>query len=161
MDNYENLKNLILNGQPVRISTTITSFSVIGSAAVILLAVLFIGPPVFHSVINAPKPGIGISFLFMILLVSLVLYQLVFAAHADLTGRRLTLSKLIGPAYEIDVDQVEKISSFRLRGTIYTNLKFRDDMGILHRALILNSNSLFFGRDVPSGILIKLAQTIK
>ena len=70
------------------------------------------------------------------------------------------MKKVIGKKYEVDVSQVEKVSSFQSKSTKYTTVKFKDNNGNPEKALILNSNSIIFGKEVTAGEVIKLAQQI-
>lgn len=75
-------------------------------------------------------------------------------------ARPLHLNNVIGKKYKVDVGQITKISSFRLKTTKYTQLRFTDEQGQAQKALILSSNSILFGKQATAGDVLKLAQKI-
>ena len=125
---------------------------VISTVATILLAPKIINNPDGFEVHH------GVAGLLLLALIYLTVYQLIFATEAELKGKTLKLKKVIGKKYEINVNQVEKISSFQTQSTKYTNIQFKDNNGNPERALILNSNSILFGKEVTAADVIKLAQ---
>lgn len=154
MEDLEQIKTDLENGYTVELSSGFTRagaiFTVlaVGFLAVILLAVIEAG--------TMSKKLIAGSVL--ALLVYLSLYQLIYAATAELEGKQLRLKKVIGKRYEVDVNQVEKVSMFNLKNTKYSIIRFKDNNGNPAKALILNSNSPLFGVDVAAGEVIQMAQ---
>jgi hypothetical protein len=106
------------------------------------------------------KSNVLIGLLLMAVLLGLSIYQVFLTAWAQLVGRKLLIQKLLGPEQEIDLSQVEKISSFPMKSTYYTIIKYRDANGLTQRALIHNSRSPLFGYETPAAEILRFAQSI-
>lgn len=154
MEDLEQIKTDLENGYTVELSSSFTR----AGAIFTVLAVGFIAVILLAVIETAPMSKKLIAGSVLALLVYLSLYQLIYAATAELEGKLLRLKKVIGKRYEVDVNQVEKVSMFSLKNTKYSIIRFKDNEGNPAKALILNSNSLLFGVDVAAGEVIKMAQ---
>jgi hypothetical protein len=143
---------------PIQLSSDWTKFIVIGSVVVGVLGSLFVFL-VFDRSKGTPTTQF-IGTIGLIAIVGLVIYQLVIAAEAVLVAKNLTLNKIIGKEYDINVDDIEKLSSFSTRRIKYTFIRFVDDEGKTQRALILNSNSFIYGKEDTAIDIIKEAQSL-
>ena len=159
MRELERLKEKIQKEQTIQLSSDFTNGGAILGVVISVVAAFFLVP----KILNNPEgfqANMLIAGLLLLVLIFLTFYQLFFAVEAELKGKKLKMKKVIGKKYEVDVSQVEKVSSFQSKSTKYTTLKFKDNNGNPEKALILNSNSIIFGKEVTAGEVIKLAQQI-
>jgi hypothetical protein len=159
MEDLETLKQQIKHGEEIKLSSDFTTSGVILGLIVGLLGSAVLFSKIFNNLVDF-KANILFAGVLMIVLLLLVLYQAAYAVTAKLEGKQLILKKVLGGRTELDVQQVHKISTFALKSTKYTNIKYTDSSGNTGRALIMNSNSLLFGREVSAGEIIKLAQAL-
>ena len=160
MDDLEKIAKKIEQEQRIQLSSDFTKVGAItgiiagvGAAVFFSYEVLTISGPLQWNKLLAGVLGFVLFFL--------TLYQLMYAAEADLKGKKLNIKKVIGKSYEIDVNQVTKLSSFNSKSTKYTLVRFTAPTGKLEKALILNNNSILLGREIVAGDVIKLAQQIR
>lgn len=158
IENAEEITNDLKNGTPLQLSMRYSKGLVIFNFVLVALFLLCFADRFDLS--NGIKTRQVIALIFLGLLLALVTYQLLFSQYAEIRGKRILLRNLFGKEQEIDLNQVTKVSSFRLRRTIYTHLIFTNDHGNQERALILNSNSALFGKEVAASEIIRLAQEV-
>ncbi len=159
MKSVEQLANEIAAGKTVQLSSDFTKGGAILGVLSALGAAAFLAPKFFNNP-EGVKWNVVFAGVLFLGLIYLTFYQLVFAAEASLKGKKLVLKKVIGKQYEIDVSQVEKLKSFQSKSTKYTLLHFRGNDGKPEKALILNSNSILFGKEITAGEVIQLAQQL-
>lgn len=95
----------------------------------------------------------------MLVLVILIGMQMYYAADAYLTGNSLRVKKFLGTEYEFTLDNIEKVSSFKMRSTIYSIVRFQDNLGNSNRVLIINMYSFLLGREVPAHEILELLRS--
>lgn len=159
MRNLEQVKETIEKEQIIYLSSNFTKVGVIiGALAAIATAIIFL-PNIFTN-----PDGFKFNFFLLVILImvflGLAFYQLIYAAEAKLKGKKLILKKVIGTTYEIDINQVEKVSTIKSKSTKYTTVTFKGNNGNPEKVLILNSNSILTGREVSAGDIINFAKTI-
>ena len=159
MNDLVKLKRKIEQGEPIKLSSGFTKAGAISAVLLVLVVAYFMAPQMFNKSDGLQANVIVAGILFLVL-IFLAFYQLIFASEAELTGKKLKLKKVIGKVYEINVDQIEKIRSFRSKSTKYTIIRFKTNNGLTEKALILNSNSILFGKEVTAGEAIEMAQKI-
>ncbi len=159
MRDLEKLREKIQKEQTIQLSSDFTKGGAILGVVISVVAAFFLVPKILNNP-DGFQTNMLIAGLLLLVLIFLTFYQLIFAAEAELKGKKLKMKKVIGKEYEVDVSQVEKVSSFQSKSTKYTIVKFKDINGNPEKALILNSNSIIFGKEVTAGEVIKLAQQI-
>ena len=159
MRELEKLREKIHNEQTIQLSSDLTKGGAIFGVVISVVVAFFLIPIILGNS-DGLQANILIAGLLLIVLIFFAFYQLIFVAEAELKGKRLKMKKVIGKRYEIDVGQVKKVSSFKSKSTTYTTVKFKDDNGNSEKILILNSNSIIFGKGVTAGEVIKLAQQV-
>ena len=159
MRNLEQVKEKIEKEQIIYLSSNFTKAgAIIGVLAAIAAAVIFL-PKIFTNP-EGFKFNLLLVGILTIVFLALAFYQLIYAADAKLKGKKLILKKVIGTSYEIDVNQVEKVSTFKSKSTKYTTVSFKGNNGNPEKALILNSNSIIFGRETSAGDIIEFAKSV-
>ena len=155
----ENIRDSIRKKEAIRISSGFTKWGTVLSVFILIPAILSVWILVSSSTNVFHSRATFILATFLLLVISgLVAYRTIFTAEAVLEGKQLFLNKLFGPKYELDVSQIDKISYFRMRRTQYTFISFHDNQGIASKALILNSNSVIWGKEVPAAEILRMAQ---
>ena len=159
MKDLEKLVEQIKKEQTIYLSSDFTKGGAIIGVIFVVGASFFIVPKLFDTS-EGFQFNILIASALLLVLGAFAVFQLMYAAEAKLRGKKLILNKVIGKNYEVDVSQIEKISSFKSRSTKYTYLKFKGMDGNPEKALIFNSNSILFGKETSAGDVIKLAQQV-
>ncbi|MTB51713.1 hypothetical protein [Lewinella sp. W8] len=159
MQDLGKLREKIQKGQTIQLSSDFTKGGTYITIGISIIAAIFLTPKILDSS-EGLQTNILLAGVMLLVLVALAIYQLLYAAEAELRGKKLTLKKITGKEFVIDVNQVNKTSSFQSRSTKYTILKFVDGSGNPETALIMNSNSILFGKEVTAGEVVKLAQQL-
>lgn len=157
LQDLQQIRQMIQQGQKVRLSTKFTKPGTLLTAVFVAGFSFFILPTIVWD-ISLGNMGLLLAGILMLVMIGFALFQLIYAAEATLEGKQLFLKKVMGGSYDLNVSQVEKISSIKLRRTKYTFIKFIDSQGITSKALIMNSNSAIFGVEPGAGDVIKMAQ---
>ncbi len=158
IDNAEEIINELKNGTPIQLSMRYSRGLVILNFVIVtLFALCMFGT---YNPANEVKPSLILAGLALVLLFAFVTCQLLFSRYAEIRGKKILLKSIFGKEQEISLGQITKLSTFRLRRTIYTHLKFTNDNGYEERVLILNSNSMLFGKEVAASEIIQLAQQV-
>jgi len=153
----EIIRERIRKKEAIQISTRFTKWGAVLSAFILIPAVLSLWMLVSSNLRDRSVTQM-IAMLLLFLLSCLIVFQTIFAAEAVLEGKQLFINRILGPKYELDVSQIDKISYFRLSRTQYTIVKFHDNQGIARTALIMNSNSIIWGKEVPAAEILRMAQ---
>lgn len=153
----ENIRESIRKKEAIQISTRFTKWGTVLSAFITIPAVLSLWVLVTSNLGSRGATQILVMLLLLVI-TGLIVFQTIFAAEAVLEGKQLFINKILGPKYELDVSQIDKISHFQLKRTQYTIVKFHDNQGIASTALIMNSNSIIWGKEVPAAEILKMAQ---
>lgn len=153
----ENIRESIRKKEAIQISTRFTKWGTVLSAFILIPAVLSLWL-LLTSNLGSRGASQILAMLLLLVITCLIVFQTIFAAEAVLEGKQLFINKILGPKYELDVSQIDKISHFQLKRTQYTIVKFHDNQGIAGTALIMNSNSIIWGKEVPAAEILKMAQ---
>lgn len=159
MTNYLKIKETVEKNSVLELSS---SFTKAGSIFTFVLALVFF-LIVITSITTHPgaiKGNMMLTLALITLIFGLSTYQLLHAADAKLKGKQLILKTVLGKEYQIHVNQIQNVSGFALKSTKYTIIKFADIDNTLRTILILNSNSIIFGRETSAKDIIQIAQQL-
>ncbi len=123
-------------GRPVKVSSDFSFFGAFFSLAIVILFSMVI----FHNKVA------GLPIVIYIALLGLCIFQFAYVSKVILEGDKLIIKKLFRKSEVINLSQIVNISTFKLKSTKYTFLKYNIDEYKESKALILNSNSVLFGK---------------
>jgi hypothetical protein len=136
-------------GRPVKVSS---DFSFFGAFLSLAIAILF-SIVIFNSKVT------GLPIVIYIVLLGLCIFQFVYVSNVILEGDKLIIKKLFRKTEVIFLSQIVDISTFKLKSTKYTFLKYNIDEYKDSKALILNSNSVLFGKQDTLKDLLEYTKT--
>jgi len=155
MNDLNEIINRIKEEKPIKLSMD-------SSKSLVIISVLFVWVASFLLIRNYfISMGLNVILAGIVLLVLNVfmIYQFFRISDARLEGRSLKLKKILGSEINIDIDEIVKIRSFSAKSTKYTTIRYVVGEKI-NKALIVNSDSALFGREISAGDVLKKAKEI-
>lgn len=101
----------------------------------------------------------GFVLVFIIVLNAYAGLNFYFTSKASIKGKTVTIKKIFRQEIGFPIEAIKRIRSFALKSTNYTLIKY-DWNGKSDWALIVNSNSWIFGRELPASDILRAAKKI-
>lgn len=111
-----------------------------------VLIILVMLPVIFNlfSQSNEFHIGMLIAGVILLAMVGFLIYQFKFVSHAKIENNKLVFTKQFSAPEVYSFDQIDEVSSFRLKNTKYTTVKMKNRHNTIDKYMIINSKSLLF-----------------
>lgn len=152
MKDLENVINELKKGRQIELtwSATFVVTKIMAIAALVASIVFLVN-------LTNISEKTGYFLAFIIFLNVYACLNFYFTSKASLKGKMLSIKKIFREEKEIPIDTIVRIWSFALKSTYYTIIKYELE-GKIDWALIINSNSWIFGRELSAADILKAAK---
>ncbi|QKG78886.1 hypothetical protein [Tenuifilum thalassicum] len=143
-------------GRPVKVSS---DFSFFGAFIGLIIVLLY--SFILFAIMKDPSTEfnkLALPLIFYFIILGLTIYQFIFVSKVFLVGNKLLIKKIFRKKETVLLNQIQNISTFRLKNTKYTIVSYKLDNGLESKALILNSNSVLFGKQETLEDLLEYAK---
>ena len=158
MPTLDEIKTALQRKEIVTLSSKMTHIGAYGAPVIALVGCAVFWSELLKSTrVDAIQMAIGGL---LLIILGFSIYQLLVMSTATLEGKKVRLRKVLGKSYTFELKDIEKASSFALKNTRYTLLKFTDTDQKQQKVLLINSRSLLFGSEPSAKEIITLAQEL-